>query len=188
MPENWTEIAGAVLGVANIVLLVRRSVWNFPFAMAMVSLIGVTLFEARLYSEAGLQAFFFVVNAWGWWAWSRARGVESAVPVTWMSNGARAVWALVTAGLSLSLGWIMHTFTNAALPFADSAVTGASIAAQLLLTFRRIENWVLWVLIDVVSIGLYIYRDLPFLAALYVLFLALSVVGLREWVAAGKKA
>ena len=105
-----------------------------------------------------------------------------------MSNRARAGWTVVTAVLSLSLGWVMHTFTNAALPFADSAVTGASIAAQLLLTFRRIENWVLWVLIDVVSIGLYIVRDLPFLAGLYGLFLVLSAVGLREWIAAEKKA
>ncbi len=187
--SSWTEIAGAVLGLLNIVLLVRRSLWNFPVAMAMVTLIGVTLFDARLYAETGLQAFFFVVNGWGWYLWSRSRGAEeSAVPVGWMSWPARAIWAGVTAALSLSLGWVMHRFTNAALPFADSAVTGASIAAQLLLSFRRIENWVLWVAIDVVSVGLYLYRDLYFLAALYVAFLVISAIGLREWMAAEQQA
>jgi nicotinamide mononucleotide transporter len=183
---SWTELAGSLLGLVNIVLLIRRSVWNFPVAMVMVALIGVTLFEARLYSEAGLQVFFFVVNAWGWYLWSRARDGRHAVPVGWMGWPARAAWAAVTALLSLSLGWVMHRFTNAALPFADSAVTGASVAAQILLSLRRIENWVLWVAIDVVSIGLYLYRDLYALAGLYVLFGVLSVKGLREWQAAAR--
>jgi len=184
--SSWTEIAGAVLGLIQIVLLVRRSVWNFPVAMAMVTLIGFTLFEARLYSESGLQAFFFVVNALGWYQWSRVRSDRDTVPVAWMSTAARLQWALVTVLLSVSLGWVMHRFTNAALPFADSAVTGASIAAQLLLNNRRIENWVLWVAIDVVSIGLYLFRDLFFLAVLYVAFLVISVIGLREWTRASR--
>lgn len=183
---SWTELAGSLLGLVNIVLLIRRSVWNFPVAMAMVSLIGVTLFEARLYSEAGLQVFFFVVNAWGWYLWSRVEDDHHEVPVRWMSGNVRAIWVVVTAALSLSLGWVMHRFTNAALPFADSAVTGASVAAQILLSLRRIENWVLWVAIDVVSIGLYLYRDLYALAGLYVLFGVLSVKGLREWQAAAR--
>ncbi|MBA4162563.1 MAG: hypothetical protein C0515_10915 [Novosphingobium sp.] len=80
----------------------------------------------------------------------------------------------------------MHRFTNAALPFADSAVAGASIAAQLLLNMRRIKNSVLWVVIDVASIVLFYSRDLYFLLALYLAFLAISVIGLREWMAAEK--
>lgn len=179
---SWTEIAAAALGIINTVLLVRRSVWNFPAAMVMVALVGVTLFEKRLYGETGLQVFFFVVNAWGWWLWLKAKGAEeTSVPVSWMSDRARFVWAAVTAALSLMLGWTMHRFTNAALPFADSAVTGASIAAQLLLSLRKVENWVLWVAIDVVSVTLYINRSLYFLAALYVVLGVLSAQGLREW-------
>lgn len=182
---NPLEALAAVLGLINIVLLVRRSVWNFPAAMVMVTVTGFVLFQARLYAETGLQAFFFVVNAYGWWLWARAAD-DSTVPVGWMTGAARAVWAVVTAVLSVSLGWVMHRFTNAALPFADSAVTGASIAAQLLLSYRRIENWVLWIAIDVVSIALYVVRGLPLLAGLYVAFLVLSALGLREWVKAGR--
>ena len=154
--------------------------------MAQVTLTGVVLAGARLYSEAGLQAFFFVVNVHGWYLWSHARGDEADVHVAWMQWPARAAWGAVTIVLSLSLGWIMHRFTNAALPFADSAVTGASVAAQLLLNLRRIENWVLWIAIDVVSVALYITRGLNLLAALYVAFLVLSVIGLRQWTQAAK--
>ena len=183
---NWIELLGALLGLIQIMLLVRRSKWNFPVAMVMVSLIGVTLFQARLYSEAGLQAFFFVVNAIGWNQWQRAEDPAHTVPVSWMPGRERALWAAITIVLSLSLGWMMQRFTNAALPFADSAVTGASIAAQLLLNNRKIENWVLWVAIDVVSIVLYQTRELHFLAVLYVAFLVISVIGLREWKAAAR--
>ena len=185
---NWIELLGAVLGLIQIVLLVLRSKLNFPVAMVMVCLIGVTLVEARLYSEAGLQAFFFVVNAIGWAQWQRAQDPHSAVPVSWMRWPERALWAAITVVLSLSLGWIMQRFTNAALPFADSAVTGASIAAQLLLNNRRIENWILWVAIDVGSIVLYQYRGLHFLAVLYVAFLVISVIGLRQWIRSGSAA
>ncbi len=178
---SWAEIAGALLGLLNIVLLVRRSVWNFPVAMVMVVLVGWVLVGARLYSEAGLQAFFFVVNAWGWWLWTRSSGGADVVPVGWMRARARVVWAIVTTALSLSLGWAMHTFTNAALPFADSAVTGASIAAQILLSLRRVENWALWVAIDFVSVALYLNRGLYLFAALYVAFGILSVQGWRQW-------
>ena len=186
LAAHWTELLGSALGLIQIWLLVRRSIWNFPVAMAMVTLIGITLFEAKLYSECGLQAFFFVVNAVGWVQWNRVTDDADTVPVTWMSGRTRAVWAVVTIALSLSLGWLMHTLTNAALPFADSAVTGASIAAQLLLNNRRIENWVLWVAIDVVSVALYLTRDLFFLAALYVAFLVISVIGLRQWTRASR--
>ena len=186
LTAHWTEIAGSVLGLIQIWLLVRRSLWNFPLAMASVTLVGITLFEGRLYSEAGLQGFFFVVNALGWYQWSRVRSGDNAVPVGWMSTAARLRWTAATVLLSLSLGWIMHTFTNAALPFADSAVTGASIAAQLLLNNRRIENWVLWVAIDVASIALYLTRDLYFLTVLYIAFLAISVIGLRQWTRASR--
>jgi len=178
----WTELAGAALGLLNVVLLVRRSVWNFPAAMAMVTLIGITLFEARLYAETGLQVFFFVVNAWGWYLWAVARDrADNTVPVGWMSDRARFVWAAITAALSLSLGWLLHRFTNAALPFADSAIAGASVTAQILLSLRRVENWVLWIAIDVLSVILYINRELYFLAGLYVVLGVMSVLGLREW-------
>ncbi len=181
------EVAGTVLGFANIILLIRRSVWNFPAAMAMVTCIGIVLFEAKLYAEAGLQVFFFVVNAWGWWLWTRAKGESDTVPVRWLGWPARIAWGLATAIVSVALGMSLARWTDAALPMADSAVAGMSVAAQFLLSFRRIENWILWIVIDVASIALYVARDLQLLAVLYGAFLVLSVVGLREWARAARR-
>ena len=182
------ELLAAALGVANIVLLVRRSVWNYPFGIAMVALYIVVFRDARLYAEAGLQVFFLLAQAWGWWLWVRARGEDdSRVPVRWLDWPSRAVWAAVTAALSLNLGWVLHRFTDAALPYADSAIAGASVAAQILLALRRVENWVLWIAIDAAAILVYVSKDLYPTAALYALFLAFSALGLREWVAAARR-
>ncbi|MFY7836507.1 MAG: nicotinamide riboside transporter PnuC [Novosphingobium sp.] len=184
---NPIELAASLLGLANIALLVRRSVWNFPFALGSVTCTAIVLYEARLYAETGLQAFFFGANLWGWWLWKQAKDAdESTVPVGWLTRPERAIWAAVTAALSVSLGWLLHRFTDAALPFADSAVAGASIAAQILLSLRRVENWILWVAIDVVAVGLYLSRGLPLLAALYAVFLVMSALGLKQWIKAAR--
>lgn len=184
---EFIEYAAAALGLANVALLMFRSVWNFPFGMAMVALYVVVFAEQRLYAEAGLQVFFFLAQAWGWYLWARAGGQESSVPVRRLDNRSRAAWLAITAALSIALGWAMHRFTNAAMPYADSAIAGASVAAQILLGLRRIENWALWIAIDFASIALYINRGLYPTAALYCVFLAMSVYGLREWARAANR-
>lgn len=178
---NTLEIIAVALGLANIGLLVRRSIWNYPFGMAMVALYFVIFREARLYGEAGLQVFFFVVQAWGWWLWARADGLARLVEVKWMSWSARAAaLALVTAS-SLGIGWAMARWTDAALPFADATIAGASVVAQVLLAMRRVGNWALWIAIDVLSIGVYLDRELYLTAGLYVAFLVLAIMGLIAW-------
>lgn len=178
------EWLAAALGVINIALLIFRSQWNFAFAIASVSLYVFIFFESRLYAESGLQVFFIVANIWGWMVWRRSLGDhedDSRVAVRWLDWRSRVVWLTVTAALSLNLGWLMHKYTNAAMPFADSAIAGASVAAQILLGYRRIENWILWIAIDVAAVLLYIDRGLYPTAGLYSGMLVMSLFGLREW-------
>ena len=178
------EWLAAALGLINIALLIFRSQWNFAFAIASVSLYVFIFFESRLYAESGLQVFFILANVWGWFVWRRSLDAsedESRVAVRWLDWRSRVVWLTVTAALSLNLGWLMHKYTNAAMPFADSAIAGASVAAQLLLGYRRIENWVLWIAIDIAAVLLYIDRGLYPTAGLYGGMLVMSLFGLREW-------
>ncbi|GAA4759827.1 nicotinamide riboside transporter PnuC [Novosphingobium ginsenosidimutans] len=184
------EWLAAALGVINIALLIFRSQWNFAFAIASVSLYVFIFFESRLYAESGLQVFFIIANIWGWLVWRRSLEAgedETRVAVRWLDWRSRVVWLTVTAALSLNLGWLMHKYTNAAMPFADSAIAGASVAAQILLGYRRIENWVLWVAIDIAAVLLYINRGLYPTAGLYGGMLVMSLFGLREWIAVERR-
>jgi nicotinamide mononucleotide transporter len=179
------EWVAAGLGLINIALLIFRSQWNFLFAILSVSLYVFIFFESRLYAESGLQVFFILANIWGWLLWRRAldAGIDdSKVPVRWLDWQSRVVWLVVTAAISLNLGWVMHKYTNAAMPFADSAIAGASVAAQILLGYRRIENWAVWIVIDVAAVLLYINRGLYPTAGLYGGMLVMSLFGLKEWI------
>lgn len=178
---NLLEWVAAGLGVANIVLLVRRSLWNYPFALAMVSLYAVVFYQARLYSDALLQGFFFAANVYGWQQWLAGRGDDGVVEVRHLTNRARAGWIAAIAVLTLGWGTLMHRLTDAAAPYWDAGIAMGSVAAQLLLAKRYVENWPLWVAVDVAAIGLYAVKDLPLTAALYALFLILACLGWREW-------
>jgi nicotinamide mononucleotide transporter len=184
------EWLAAGLGVINIALLIFRSQWNFAFAILSVSLYVFIFFESRLYAESGLQVFFILANIWGWTMWRRAlrAGVDDRkVAVRWLDWRSRIVWLTVTAAISLNLGWLLHQYTNAAMPFADSAIAGASVAAQILLGLRRIESWVLWIAIDVGAIALYLDRGLYPTAGLYAAMLVMSILGLKEWIAVARR-
>ncbi len=184
------EWVAAGLGLINITLLVFRSQWNFAFAILSVALYVLIFFESRLYAESGLQVFFILANIWGWALWHNAarQGPSDArIEVRWLDWNSRAVWLVVTAAISLNLGWLMHRYTNAAMPFADSAIAGASVAAQILLGYRRIENWVIWIAVDVAAVLLYINRGLYPTAGLYGGMLVMSLFGLKEWIEAERR-
>ena len=182
------ETIAFVLGVINVTLVVKRSIWNYPVALAMVALYARIFFEAKLYSDALLQLFFVVVNLYGWWAWRRVSTREGDIRVATMAGRDRWKWAAGSA-LAIALwGTIMHRFTDASYPWWDAGVAIVSIAAQIMLARRLIENWWLWIVVDIVSIGLYTAKGLWLTTLLYVIFLGLAVWGLIDWRGVSRRA
>ena len=178
---SYLEALAALFGVANILLIVRRSVWNFPAALVMVSLTGVVLWEAKLYSDAGLQVFFFLVNILGWVLWARNRGAAGEIMVDRLGVVGQIVW--ITLAMAATYGWglFMALNTDATNPWWDASVAMLSIAAQILMTRRYINNWHWWIVVNILSIGLYWQKQLYVFTGLYVIFLGMAVWGLIEW-------
>ena len=181
MIVSLLEIVAVLFGIANITLIIRRSLWNYPFALAMVALYGVIFWEAKLYSDAGLQAFFFVVNLYGWWAWGRDKAGAGSIVVDRLSVHGRAYWALGSLTAVLLWGGLMATYTDASYPYWDAAVAMLSVCAQILMTRRYIDNWTWWIAVNLISIPLYLGKGLYLTAGLYGLFLLLAIVGAIEW-------
>ena len=175
------EIVAAVLGVINVVLVVRRSTWNYPFGIVSVALYFFVFGHAKLYSDALLQIFFFVIQIYGWWAWYHAEHLDRGVAVRWMGGSERWPWIAATLAAVLLWGTAMARFTDAAAPYVDAMTAGLSVAAQILQSLRRVESWLLWICVDVVALGLFTWRGLFVTTALYGLFLILAIVGLVEW-------
>lgn len=175
------EILATLLGVINIVLLVRRSAWNYAFGLAMVALYAPIFLHARLYSDALLQVFFFLVQLYGWWNWLRGKATSGDVIVERLSVAGGLRWLAIMLPAWAAWSYAMHRWTDTLYPYWDGAVASFSVAAQLMLARRLIENWPLWILIDVVAIGLYLARGLLPTAALYLLFLFMSAWGWLAW-------
>lgn len=178
---NWIEGSTVVLGFLNIVLIIRRSVWNYPFGIVMVTLTGFVVFRHKLYSDALLQIFFVAVNIYGWVMWRRSVASAGEVVVETMSNAARWTWLGSCLIATAAWGMMMHTFTDASYPWWDAAVAMFSVAAQILMSRRKLENWVLWILVNIISIGLYSAKGLIPFAILYIVFLVLAGWGLVGW-------
>lgn len=175
------EVAAAILGVINVVLVVRRSTWNYPFGIASVSLYFFVFGEAKLYSDALLQIFFFAIQIYGWWAWYHAEQVGHGVAVRWMGSRERLPWIAGSVAAVMLWGTGMARFTDAAAPYVDATTAGLSVAAQILQSLRRVESWVLWITVDMIAIGLFAWRGLYVTSGLYSIFLVLAVIGLVEW-------
>jgi nicotinamide mononucleotide transporter len=175
------EAIAALFGLVNIILIVRRSVWNFPAALIMVSLTGVVLWDARLYSDAGLQIFFFIVNLLGWVLWHRHKGAQGEVKIDRLGLSGQLAW--VAMALSLIWGWgrFMATHSDASFPFWDASIAVLSICAQIMMTRRYINNWHWWIVINILSIGLYWQKQLYWFTGLYVVFLGMAIWGLVAW-------
>lgn len=179
---NMIEWVAAALGLVNVALVARRSLWNYPFGIAMVTLYCFIFFEAKLYSDALLQIFFLVINLYGWWIWVHSRKVEDGgIAVERMGNRDRLLWLLGTAAAILVWGSGMARFTDAAAPFADATVAGMSVTAQILQSQRRYESWVLWVAVDALATGLFWHRGLTATAILYAIFFGMALWGLAAW-------
>ena len=127
----------------------------------------------------GLQAVFIAVSLWGWVSWRR--GVPERTAVTRL--GGRARWlALLSWGLAFFvLARFLAAYTDTDVPHIDGFLTAGSLLGQVLLSRKKIENWQVWIVVDVLYVGLYVYKNLLLTAVLYAIFVILAVVGWRSW-------
>lgn len=181
-PTTWLELAGVVLAVWMVGCNMRVNPLGWPLAI-LSSLIYALLFaHSRLYGEAALQFVFVAAAGWGWWQWLRGRGDDGA-PLVVHRLGRRA--ALATAGATLVawplLALALARFTDSDVPWLDALPTVGSLAGQVLLARKLVENWAVWLAVNLVSVALFSVKGLWLTAGLYALFAVLSVAGWRAW-------
>ncbi len=175
------EAAAVVLGFLGVWLTVRQDWRCWPVGLASVLVFAVVFWYARLYGAASLQLVYAVTQVYGWWAW-RHGGVRGA-PLAVGRTPRRVLQALLLAGAASTvfMATVLGRWTDAALPVTDAATTSFSLVAQVLLTRKWIENWPIWIAVDLVYVAMYLSQSLHLTAALYAAFLVLAWMGWREW-------
>jgi nicotinamide mononucleotide transporter len=178
---EWVEWIAAILSAVSVYLSARENIWSWPTAIVSVAMYAFVFFRAGLYSDAGLQGFFFAISVYGWYEWlhggeNRTRlHVSRATPKVW------AVSAVVGVAFWIVLGFLTSKLQGVSLPFLDSALTTLSIVAQIMMTRKILENWILWIIADIVYVPMYVFKGLYPTAGLYAVFLVLAVMGLVQW-------
>ena len=175
------EVLAVILGLACVGLTVRQHVACWPTGLAMVALYIVVFYRARLYSDMLLQVVYVALQLYGWHAWVKRGPRRTGLAVSRLPRHTAAAWAVVCLVGTAALGTVMHLRTDAALPYLDAFATTASLIAQWLLGRKVLESWLVWIVVDVVSIGMYLAKELHLTAALYAVFLILSFQGYRAW-------
>jgi len=183
---HWIELAGFITTAVGIWLTTKRLLICWPVVLAADIFYFVVFYQARLYSDALLQLIFLAFTLYGWWHWWRGVREDGEVRVEPLSMPARLIALAAGAAGSLFLG-ILAKRMNAALPYLDAALTSFSLVASWWQARKHIANWWLWIVVDLVYIGEYLYKNLVPTALLYAVLVALAVKGLRDWQKAARE-
>ncbi len=177
---DWTEILGTLTGLWCVWLLWRQSIWNWPVGLLNNAFFFVLFWQAGLFADATLQIVFALLGLWGWWAWRRG-ALNTDCPPGRLNARKAAALAMLLPALTAVIALFLRRFSESTVPVWDAWVTALSLGAVWMQGRKYLENWLLWIVVDVFSIGLYVYKGLHLTAALYLLFIGLCVAGYRDW-------
>ena len=179
--SSCAELFGFITGVLNVWLVTRQHLASWPLGVLNALFYAVVFVRAGLYSDTGLQGVYFVLSLYGWWHWARGGPSRTTIPVTRTAPRTWGILLLVALATWILLATVTTRIPGAALPWLDAALVAVSLVAQWMMTRKLLENWVLWIVVDVVYIGLFAVRGLPLTAILYAIFLGLATHGLVAW-------
>ncbi len=197
---SWIELVATIFGLLAVWLSAKEHISNWGFGLINVTLSAFVFFQSRLYSDVFLQSYFFVTGIYGWWQWSLVdkNNAEYAVKISYMTRAYQlwtAVFILISTGL---IGYFIHSgglqtlfpqiFTQpAAFPYADTLIMMMSVVGNYLLTIKKIESWILWVAVDIIAPVVYFQKGLLLFTFEYLIFLALAIFALINWLKIYKK-
>ena len=175
------ELLAAAIGALSVWLSVRQSIWSWPTAIVNVVLYTIVFYDAKLYADMGLQVIYAILSLYGWYQWLYGGEGRTELHVTRTGPALGALLAAIAVAGSIALGIVLHRATDAALPFMDSFLSSTSLVAQWMMTKKKLENWLVWIAVDVLYVGMFIFKSLYLTAGLYAVFLALAVKGYVDW-------
>lgn len=180
LPLDMTEVLGFVTGAIGVWLTVKENIWNWPIGIANSAFYVVVFFSAQLYADMSLQVVYIVLGILGWYWWLHGGKNKSQLIIARL-NLTTLLASLLIAAISTFALNLLLVATDDAAPFLDALTTVMSLIAQYYLTRKLLENWHVWIAVDVIYISLYAYKGLYLTSALYVLFMTMCVVGLVGW-------
>lgn len=186
MPEwlsgNYIEVLGVLLSIFYLILSIKQNTWLWPIGMLSAILYMIVFFNSRFYADMGLNGYYLLISIYGWINWSRPSS-ESGEPIHVSDVGkSRAiVLTLVALFLFFIIGYILDNFTDSPIPYWDALTTSGSIVATWMLTKKILQHWIVWIIVDLISMGLYLYRGLYPTTVLFLIYTSMAILGYFQW-------
>lgn len=175
------ELIAALISALSVWLSVRQKIWSWPTAIVSVLMYSLVFYDAKLYADMGLQVIYAVLSLYGWYEWLHGGENRTELQVTPTAVRAGLLLAAIALAGAAALGVVLRTATDAAFPFMDSFLSSTSLVAQWMMTRKKLENWLVWIGVDVLYVGMFVVKGLLLTAGLYAVFLALAVKGYIDW-------
>ena len=185
MQLNPLDIVTTVLGLAYILLEYRASVWMWVVGFIMQALGIVLYYQKGLYADCGMECYYLAMTIYGFWRWvgkpSTLHTPHSTLHIHHFPRRLITPWLIGTGALWMFIYWLLVTFTDSTVPLADSFTTALSLLGIWALAHKYLEQWFIWIAVDVVTCVLYAYKGLPFKSSLYALYVIIAVFGYLRW-------
>ena len=181
LTAHWLDIVTTVLGLAYILLEYRASLWMWVVGFAMQALGIVLYYQKGLYADCGMEFYYLSMTIYGYWKWVRGTSSKNSLPITHIPLRLLACWSVIMAAVWALIYWLLVTYTNSNVPLADSFTTALSLIGIWALAHKYLEQWFIWIAVDVVTSILYFYKDIPFKASLYALYVIIAIFGYMKW-------
>jgi len=182
LPMNTVEIFGLFAGSLSIALLIKQNIWTWPVGIAYTVASLHVFYTAKLYADFTLHVFFLIMSLYGWYYWLRGNNrIDSELLVS-REKKKVLVYSLVICSVAIIFTSNLFTlYTDADLPYWDSTTSILSIFAIWLQSRKKIESWIFWLIIDILSVGIYFYKELYFYSLLYSIYVVMAFLGYVAW-------
>ena len=176
------EWGGVFTGILCVWLAAKNNIWNWPIACISVIIYVFIFFEGKLYADAGLQLYFLATNIYGWYYWNQQRNNPTQERPLTNITGKEVILSLIAiVAFTAILGFTLFHKTDASFPFIDSFCTACSIIAQIFLARKVIQNWLIWIFVDVIYVGVYFSKELYATGLMYALYIFIATMGYIDW-------
>ena len=186
MDQLWLtstlEFLAVITGIASVWFSKKENILVYPFGIVSVTCYFFITYQNKLYADSGINAYYFFMSIYGWWNWKNTKDLgASQIPIT-KSTAKGTIINLLTFLLATCFIYlILIKFTDSDVPLIDSITTGLAITGMYLMALKKIEHWLFWIACDLISIPLYIYKDLPFTSFQFLVFTYIAVMGWVSW-------
>lgn len=175
------DAVGSALDLLDTYLLIKANIWAWPIGIVAVLINAVLYYQVKLYADFSLQLLYLVSMAYGWYYWLHPKNNQAEVRVTRLSRKVMVCWLMAGVCVTGLISYLLRHYSPSTTPWWDASTTAMSLIAQWLTCRKKIENWLVWFVVDALYVGLYAYKDLPFHAIENSVYLVMAVMGYLNW-------